>query len=336
MKRCELIILSLCFFTGTLSAQNSVFGKNKLQYKNFEWEYIQSDHFDIYFSQDGYDIAQFTAFAAEAAYTSISKLLKYEIHERISIIAYNSHNEFQQTNVISESLEEGIGGVTELFKNRVVVPFEGNYGLFRHVIHHELVHAVLNDMFYGGTIQSLISNRAPVQLPAWLNEGFAEYASMGWETNSDMFLRDATIHNHLPPIESLEGYFAYRGGQSVWCYISDTYGEQKIAEIFGKIKALRSIELGFRSELGLSIKELSERWQKKEKTYYWPDIAKREEPSEFSFLQLTDHKKESNFYNTSPALSPQGDRIAFLSDRDDYFDIFLMSASDGTIIKKLV
>ena len=336
MKRCELIIVSLCFFAGTLCAQNSVFGKNKIQYKNFEWEYIQSDHFDVYFSQDGYEIAQFTAFAAEAAYTSISKLLKYEIHERISIIVYNSHNEFQQTNVISEYLEEGIGGVTELFKNRVVVPFEGNYGLFRHVIHHELVHAVLNDMFYGGTIQSLISNRAPVQLPAWLNEGFAEYASMGWETNSDMFLRDATIHNHLPPIESLEGYFAYRGGQSVWCYISDTYGEQKIAGIFGKIKALRSIELGFRSELGLSITDLSERWQKKEKTYYWPDIAKREEPSEFSFLRLTDHKKEGNFYNTSPALSPQGDRIAFLSDRDDYFDIFLMSASDGTIIKKLV
>ena len=336
MKSSVLLIVFLCFCIVPLSAQNSVFGKNKLQYKNFQWEYIQSDHFDIYFSQDGYDVSQFTAFAAEAAYTSISKLLKYEINKRISIIVYNSHNEFQQTNVISEYLDEGIGGVTELFKNRVVVPFEGNYSLFRHVIHHELVHAVLNDMFYGGTIQSLISNRAPVQLPAWLNEGFAEYASMGWETNSDMFMRDAVIHNHLPPIESLEGYFAYRGGQSVWRYISDTYGEQKIAEIFGRMKMLRSVEMGFRSSIGLSIKDLSERWQKKERVYYWPDIAKREEPSEFSFVRLTDHKKEGNFYNTSPALSPQGDRIAFLSDRDDYFDIFLMSASAGTIIKKLV
>ncbi len=36
------------------------------------------------------------------------------------------------------------------FKNRVILPFEGSYALFRHVIHHELVHAVLNDMFYGG------------------------------------------------------------------------------------------------------------------------------------------------------------------------------------------
>jgi hypothetical protein len=210
----RLILVSLAIFNIVIltQAQNSVFGKNKVQYKNFQWQYIQTDHFDIYFSQDGYSIAQFTAHASEEAYASIKKLFKYEINNRVSIIVYNSHNEFQQTNVISEYLEEGIGGVTELFKNRVVVPFEGNYAQFRHVIHHELVHAVLNDMFYGGTIQSLLSSRAPVQLPMWMNEGIAEYAALKWDNNSDMFIRDATVHNYLPPISYLGGYFAYRGG----------------------------------------------------------------------------------------------------------------------------
>ena len=85
-------------------------------------------------------------------------------------MVYNSHNDFQQTNVISEYLEEGIGGVTELFKNRMVIPFEGNYRMYRHVIHHEMVHAVLNDMFYGGSIQSIISNNIRLQLPMWFNE----------------------------------------------------------------------------------------------------------------------------------------------------------------------
>ena len=55
--------------------------------------------------------------------------------------------------MLFRNMEEGVGGVTELFKNRVVVPFEGNYKQFRHVIHHELVHAVINEMFYGGSIQ---------------------------------------------------------------------------------------------------------------------------------------------------------------------------------------
>ncbi|MEK6649574.1 MAG: biopolymer transporter Tol, partial [Bacteroidota bacterium] len=147
------------------AAQYSSYGKNKVQYKDFEWEYIQSDHFDVYFAQDGYELAQFAAEAAEDAYRSIRTLMRYEIKDRIALILYNSHNEFQQTNVIGEYLEEGVGGVTELFKNRVVVPFEGGYQQFRHVIHHELVHAVINDMFYGGSIQALLSSRAPVTLP---------------------------------------------------------------------------------------------------------------------------------------------------------------------------
>jgi Tol biopolymer transport system component len=335
MRRTILVAALLLIVSGSSSSQNSVFGKNKVQYKDFDWEYIQTNHFDIYFSQNGYELAEFTASAAEDAYESVRKILRYDINNRIPLVIYNSHNEFQQTNVVDEYMEEGVGGVTELFKNRVVVPFEGNYRQFRHVIHHELVHAVLNDMFYGGSIQSLIASRSPFTLPLWMNEGFAEYASMKWETNSDMFIRDATIQNYLPPIDYLNGYFAYRGGQSVWYYIANKYGEQKIGEIMNRLRSTRSVEQGLKSTVGLTLKELSERWQKEQKVIYWPDIARREEPADFA-RRLTDHTKDGNFYNTSPAISPQGDKIAFISDRNDYFDVYLMSAIDGQILEKLV
>ena len=250
-------------------------------------------------------------------------------------MVYNSHNDFQQTNVIGEYLEEGIGGVTELFKNRVVIPFEGDYRKFRHVIHHELVHAVINDMFYGGSIQSIISNNITLQLPLWFNEGLSEYAALKWDTNSDMFLRDATINENLPTISQLYGYFAYRGGQSVFWYMSEKYGEQKIGELLNRIKSVRSVDGGFRAALGLSIEEFSERWQKEMKVLYWPDIAKREDPADYA-RRLTDHKKDGGFYNTSPAISPQGDRIAFITNRDDFFDVYIMNSVDGKIIEKLV
>ena len=335
MKRLVVGLTILMLGTGSAVAQNSVFGKNKVQYKTFNWEFIQSEHFDVYFAQGGYELASFTADAAESSYVALRKLFRYEIGNRIPIIVHNSHNEFQQTNVIGQYLEEGIGGVTELFKNRVVIPFEGNYRMFRHVIHHELVHAVLNDMYYGGSIQSLLASRTPLVLPDWFNEGLAEYASLGWDTNSDMFMRDATVNNYLPPIQYLSGYFAYRGGQSVWYYIAQKYGQQKIAEILNRIRATRNVEQGFRSTIGLSIKELSERWMKEQKVLYWPDVAKREDPSDYA-RRMTDHTKDENFYNTSPAISPQGDKIAFISDRDDYLDVYIMSAVDGEILDKPV
>ncbi|MGA9116171.1 MAG: BamA/TamA family outer membrane protein [Bacteroidota bacterium] len=316
-------------------AQDGLFGKNKVQYDAFDWSYIQSDHFDIYFAQGGENLAQFTAVAAESAYASISATFRYHLMNRVPLILYNSHNDFQQTNVIGQYLEEGIGGVTELFKNRVVIPFEGDWRKFRHVLHHELVHAVMNDMFYGGSIQSIIANNITLQLPLWFTEGLAEYEALGWDTNSDMFMRDATVHEELRDINRLDGYFAYRGGQSVWWYIARRYGERKIAEILNRIKSTRSVEGGFRGAIGIGLEELTERWQKDQKVMYWPDIAKREEPGDYA-RRLTDHKKDGAFYNTSPALSPQGDRVAFISNRDDFFDVFLMDASEGKILKKLV
>jgi Tol biopolymer transport system component len=317
------------------SGQDVRFGKNKVQYKKFTWSFIQSSHFDVYFYGDGQVLAEFTAAAAESAYTSISTLFRYQLVNRVPIVVYISHNDFQQTNVIAEYLEEGIGGVTELFKNRVVIPFEGDYKKFRHVIHHELVHAVINDMFYGGSIQSVIANNITLQLPLWFNEGLAEYESLGWDTNSDAFLRDATISENLPEISRLGGYWAYRGGQSVFYYIARKYGEQKIGEILNRIKSTRSVDGGFRGAIGLSVQELSERWQKDQKVQYWPEIARREEPADYA-RRLTDHKKEGGFYNTSPTISPQGDRVAFISNRDDFFDVFVMNAVDGSGLERLV
>ncbi len=333
-KRLLSAAILLFFLQADAAAQ--YFGKNKVQYKNFAWFYIQSDHFDVYFTDGGEYIADFTARAAEDALVRIQDVFRYRISNRIPIIVYNSHNDFQQTNVVSVYLEEGIGGVTELFKNRVVIPFEGSYKMFRHVIHHELVHAVINEMFYGGSIQSIIENNIRLQLPLWFNEGICEYlAHGGWDKNSDMFLRDAVTSNYLPPIPYLGGYFAYRGGQSVWWHIAEKYGPRKVGEILTRIRSTRSVDQGFKAAVGLTLEELSERWQKEQKVLYYPDVAKRVMLENYA-KRLTNHTKLKNFYNTSPAISPAGDKVAFISERDDYYSVYIMSANDGGGVRRLV
>jgi len=311
------------------------FGKNKVQYKDYNWYYIQTDHFDIYFSSKGRDLAEFTSKAAESALASIQESFKYKINNRVTIIVYNSQNDFQETNVADEYLTEGIEGFTELYKNRVVIQFQGSYKAFRHLIHHELTHAVINDMFYGGSIQNIIANNITVNIPLWFNEGMAEYQSLGWDVNTDMFIRDAAINEYLPDLKNLSGYFAYRGGQTVFNYIADKYGKEKIGELVNKVRNTGNVEEGFKSAIGLNLEEFNERWQKDVKRTFWPDIAVRKDPDEFA-KRLTDHRKDGGFYNVSPALSPQGDKIAFISNRDYYFDVYIMSTIDGKVIDKLI
>ncbi|MCH8325279.1 MAG: PD40 domain-containing protein [Bacteroidetes bacterium] len=332
MKCIFKIFLFVIFTNSILFGQ---FGKNKVQYKGFTWYYVQTKHFDIYFSQKGKEIAEFTTKAAEQALTSLQNSYNYKINNRISIIVYNSTNDFQETNTTDQYLSEGIQGFTELFKNRVVIQFMGSYKDFRHLIHHELSHAVLNDMFYGGSIQNIIANRISIVLPLWFNEGMAEYQALGWDIKTDMFIRDIVISENLPDIMRLNGFLAYRGGQSVFYYISKKYGKEKIGELINKVKGTGSVEAGFKAALGLSIKELNKRWKKHIKKTYWPDISFRIDPEDFS-KRLTDPENDDGFYNIIPSISPQGDKIAFISNRDFYFDLFIMSAIDGHIIKKLI
>ena len=332
-KAFGLSILLLCFFSGTIQAQ--YFGKNKVQHKKFTWQYLQSEHFDIYFTDGGEDIAAFTARVAEQSYQQLRKDLKYELVDRIKMLVYNSHNDFGQTNVDLRPPEESVGGFTEFFKNRVVIPYEGEWEKFRHVIHHELTHAVMLQMVYGAGSQSIITGLTQFQLPLWFIEGLAEHQSRGWDIESDMFMRDATVNGYVPEIQYLYGFMAYKGGQSVLRYISETYGDEKVGELLSKMKMSKNVTRGFKQSIGIDLEELTKRWQLDLKRKYWPDIADRKEPDEIG-KAITDHKKWRNFVNTSPAMSKKGDKIAFLSDKNSYFDIYIASSIDGKIIKKVV
>lgn len=317
-------------------AQMVYFGKNRVQYEDFDWRYIQTDHFDIYYyDAKNYHLAQFTAESVESGLMQLSEDFDHQITDRISVIIYDSHADFSQTNVVPLPIDaQGIGGVTDKYKNRMTQPFMGDYIDFRRTLQHELVHAFINDMYYGGSLQSIVQNNIQLVFPIWFEEGLAEYLALGWDTNTDMYMREAVLNNFLPDLQQLYGYYAYRGGQSFWYFIEETYGRPKITEILQRVKATRSIERSLALSLGLNLEELSDRWQDHLKRRYYPEVAQRE-PIKNIATQIT-KRKGFGSYNTSPAISPQGDELAFISNRRGLFDVILVDSRNGKRLKTLV
>jgi Tol biopolymer transport system component len=337
MRKVLIILLAMILLAGScVYAQEETFGKNKVQYKDFDWRYIQSPNFDLYYYGGEYDLAKFAVTELESAYVIVSKELDYRLKGRVPVLVYNAPNEFQQTNVIPDLLPEAVGGFTESLKNRVVVPFDGSMEDFRHVLHHELTHAVIYDMVYGNIFGSLISRQYLFRLPLWFAEGYAEYSSRrGWDYFADMVVRDATIQGYLVPLDYVGGFLAYKEGQAALKFLAETYGEEKIPDILNKGKRSLSLSKAMKSSIGLTSEEFWEKFTKYLKKVYWPEIAVRSEPAEIA-KRLTDHEKDGSYFNEKPAFSPEGDKIAIFSDRSDYTEIYLISAIDGKVIDRLV
>ncbi len=337
MKKFFLLLLTaIALLNVSLLAQEEYFGKNKVQYKAFNWTYIQSPNFDVYFYDEQYELAKFCIAELETAYVEVSRELDYRLKGRVPVFIYSSPNEFQQTNVTMEILPEGVGGFTEYFKNRVVVPYNGSYEDLRHVLHHELTHAVIVDLIYGNVLGSLLSRQYLFQLPLWFGEGYAEYSSRnGWDYFADMIVRDATIHGYLAPVDYLGGYLAYKQGQAAIKFLAETYGEEKIADIINKGRRSLSISRAMKASIGLTTTEFDEKFQLYLKKIYWPEIATRDEPAKFS-KRLTNHEKDGSYFNEKPTFSPNGELIAFYSDRSDFTEIYLMNSGDGKVVRSLV
>jgi Tol biopolymer transport system component len=330
------VLVALLAAFSNASSQERYFGKNKVQYSAFDWYYIQSDNFDIYYYGNGYSLAKYAASTLENAYQEVRRQLKHTLTKKIPVIIYACPKDFQQTNVTYEIIEEGIGGFTESFKTRVVVPFDGSYEDFRHVLHHELTHAVMFNKLYGDLVGALLTRQYLFQVPLWFSEGFAEYSSRhGWDLEADMIMRDATINGYLVPLDLAGGYLVYKEGQSALVYIVKKYGEDKITEILSQGKRKLNFNSAVEAALGLTEKQFSEEWMKSLKKEYWPEIASRQEPQEFA-KQLTNHLKDGSYFNERPEFSPDGDKLAMFSDRRDYTEIYIISSVDGKLIKRLV
>jgi hypothetical protein len=324
---------------GPAAARAQYFGQNKVQYRAFDFQIIQTEHFDVYYYGTERAAALDAARMAERAYARLSRILQHQWIERKPLLLYASQSDFQQTNAIEGDLGEGTGGVTEFLKHRMVLPFTGSYADFEHVLQHEMVHAFQYDVFSRGHPGAGLEAISRINPPLWFMEGMAEYLSIGpVDPHTAMWLRDAAVEGQLPTIEQLTDdprIFPYRFGHSIWAYVGQRWGDETIGAILqGAMTG--GIGAAFRRVLGESLEQLSDDWRDAVQTMYLPQIADHQRARHFARALLTEKIAKGSLH-VSPQISPDGRNVAYLSERDFFFvDLYLADAETGRVKRRLV
>ena len=314
-------------------AEAQYFGRNKVQYETFHFQVLKTEHFDVYYYPAEEDGARIVGRMAERWYARLSNILSDSLHGRQPILLYASGAQFQQTNAVEGDLGEGTGGVTESFKRRVVIPFGISLAETDHVLGHELVHAFQYDI----TARGPGGGPGATNLPLWFIEGMAEYLSLGPEDAfTSMWMRDAVLHNDIPTIKKMDDpkYFPYRYGQAFWAYIGSNYGEDIIGTLLRAASRARDPLIAFRNVLRIDPDSLSAHWHSALRDAF--SAANTTAAVGDSGVALLTKQSTGGRLNVGPALSPDGNRVAFISERDLFsVDIFLADANTGRIIRRL-
>ena len=332
----SLWIYSLIFLLHTSSIFSQYyFGRNKIQYEQFNWHVINTDHFEVYYYEQEKEIAQLGAYFAEEAFNELEQKFNHTLDDMVPLVLYSNHIHFQQTNILPYRIPEGVGGFFEFIKGRVVIPFTGSIYDFRHVIRHELVH-----VFTHSKINQTISDAGKwdsPSVPLWFIEGLAEWWSVGWDTQAEMVIRDALLYDHLYPLDSFDlqmtGFLLYKEGQSFLQYYEDVYGADRLRKLMSKLWQYNSFEEAITDISHKEFKIIQQDWElslKKKKA----ETLKNEKIPGSGNEEIT-----QSGANVSPALytdSSGKDHTVYLSNRDGYTNIYLQGLRDthGKIILK--
>ncbi len=322
MKRHILLCLILIAALSYLPAY--YFGQNKVNTRPVTWSMIETLHFDVHFPSGNDEFGRLVALMAEETYYYLKDSFQFPILSRIPIIVYGSKTEFQTSNIIYPLLSEGVGGFTESLKNRVVVPFDGSYKKLEDALTHELTHAYINamDKGMGGSFISLRSS----YFPFWFAEGLPELLSVGGESvYNNMFVLDMVVNDNIRPLEFLEGYLAYRLGESFLAYLDEIYGREKVMDYFYALRVISNLDDATRKVFGMKFRELESRWRFHLKRQFFPWIGTHTVPKE-QFERRTNHQEDGSSLNYAPRFSRDGQRFVYFSNRGGRFSIWLSSA----------
>lgn len=332
------ILLALVPHFAPLSAQSGYFGQNQVQFRQFRWQVLKTEHFDVHYYPELEEVARYTGQMAERSYERLRRVLNHDFRERKPILIYGSRNEFAQNNVIGDP-GEGTGGVTDALRQRNMFFFTGDMREAERVLTHEMVHVFQYDIFgkgrAGGGMQQLAQNMPPL----WFAEGMAEYLAIGPDhPHTDATLRDAALNGNIPSVEEMtyepNRYFPYRFGQNFWQYVAGRWGDEIIGEIMNAVPSL-GVERSFRRYTGTDLEELGEEWKEWVQSRYLPQVATLERPRRVA-TPLLNAKRTGGLIPVyiAPSLSPDGRKIAFISmgslfRAEVFLDLYLADANTG-------
>ncbi len=297
------------------------FGKNRIQYRNFNWLYYRYDNYDIYFYDRGRKLAQFTAEYTEEVLPEMEKFFGYKLQKRLIFLVYNKQTDFKQSNIglESENVEFNTGGTTQINDNKIFIYYEGDHEKFKIQIKKVISEVILKEMLYGSAFKDKLTNSTLITVPEWFEKGLIEYAANEWNFEIENTVKDGIMTGKYNNFNHLTGREAAKMGHSFWYYIAQTYGEDAISNIIYFTRINKNANSGFSYVTGMSIRQLKPDWS----AFFKMRYEDQEEGKNLPSNKIIKKRVNKNTVYQQVKINPRKNQVAFVTNTMGKYKIFI-------------
>lgn len=286
------------------------FGKNRVQYYDYYWQYYRFDNFDCYFNEYGRELAQYTADYATKKLEEIEDFFDYTLEKRLIFIIYNKNAEYKQTNIgliTDDENSYNTGGFSRIIENKVMLYYEGDHESYENQIASSITEVIINEMLYNADIKDRITSSSVINMPDWYIKGLISYVAYGWSYEAENRVKDGFSTNKYRNISNLENEDAVFAGLSFWRFLGREYGDALVPNIIYLTKVYKSIDDGFLYVIGKKLKDLLKEW----KEFYLDEYSGDQNLPGYDENGISRSKKEQTYQTVR--ISPDGRYLAYVT-----------------------
>lgn len=302
------------------------FGKNRIQYKYFDWQYYSSDNFEVYFYQGGQDLARQSIEFLEDEFSRITETIGYPPYAKTRVFLYNSVSDKQQSNVGVKGKDFTVGGQTNFVKSQVEIAYSGDYASFNGKLIFGVTDMLVQEMLYGGNIAEMFQTTFSAPIPRWFTSGISAYVAYGWNKESDDLVREYTYNNQTDRFMKLSSEANVLIGQSIWNFVAQRYGQRSISNILNLARIIRNEENSIARTLGLPFDRFMSEWRAFYNNMHVTLLDSYRQPAPENLIT---EKNSRSAKFTSLRFSPDGNALAYASMDRGRYEVLVRNLTTG-------
>lgn len=307
MRKVFFVFLATMLLYVDLTAQvNTVeFGKNRVQFRKFKWQYYQSTNFNTYFYNNGKTIANFVAQVAEEELPAMEQFVEYGLQRRANIAIYNTFDELQQSNIGLNMDWQTTGGITKLVNNKMILYFDGNHEHLRKQIRQGIAKILVDNLLFGDDLGEFAANQALLDLPKWLVDGYVEYAGEAWSTDLDNELKLALLSGEYKNFYQFAFEKPMLAGHAFWNYIAETYKKENVTYFLYLARVYRNLNTASQRIAKKKFKDVLKDFMDKTTEKYYADLKGRRDAPKGAATVVEEVKHNRDYFRFTGNPAPR-------------------------------